>query len=178
MEQNKTKGIYTYAMEYAIYFGLLLIIKMILSSFVKESQFVSALMVLFLLVIPVAGFLLTKRFRDVSGYTSFSQIFLFGVFMYFFASLLSGIFDYVFYQYLNPQFFQEQISDVNTLLNEMVNSGMITDSEFAAQLEAESPATPIEVVYQGMWGMMMMGVVYSLFLALFLRKKKITISNN
>ena len=177
MEQNKTKGIYTYSMEYAIYLGLLLIIKMVLSSFAKESQFVSTLLLLFLIIIPVVGFVLTKRFRDVSGYVSFSQIFIFGVFMYFFASLLCGIFDYVYYQYLNPQFFQEQLSDVNNLLGEMINSGL-ADGEFAAQLEAEKPVSPIEMVYQGIWGMIMMGAIYSLILALFLRKKKNTISNN
>ena len=178
MEQNKTKGIYTYSMEYAIYLGLLLIVKMLVSSLDKESVFVTTLLMLFLMVVPVAGYILTKRFRDVSGYSSFSQIFLFGVLMYFFASLLSGIFDYVYYQYLNPQFFQEQLSDVNKLLGEMVNAGMITDEEFAAQLEAEKPSSPIEVVYQGIWGMIMMGAIYSLFLALILRKKKTAVSNN
>ena len=178
MEQNKTKGIYTYSMEYAIYLGLLLIAKMLVSSLDKESVFVSTLLMLFLMVVPVVGYVLTKRFRDVSGYSSFSQLFLFGVLMYFFASLLSGIFDYVYYQYLNPQFFQDQLSDVNKLLGEMVNAGMITDEEFAAQLEAEKPSSPIEVVYQGIWGMIMMGAIYSLFLALILRKKKTTVSNN
>ncbi len=178
MEQNKTKGIYTYSMEYAIYLGLLLIVKMLVSSLDKESVFVSTLLMLFLIVVPVAGYILTKRFRDASGYSSFSQIFLFGVLMYFFASLLSGIFDYVYYQYLNPQFFQEQLSDVNKLLGEMVNAGMITDEEFATQLEAEKPSSPIEVVYQGIWGMIMMGAIYSLFLALILRKKKTSVSNN
>ena len=60
----------------------------------------------------------------------------------------------------------------------MVNAGMITDEEFAAQLEAEKPSSPIEVVYQGIWGMIMMGAIYSLFLALILRKKKTSVSNN
>ena len=178
MEQNKTKSIYTYSMEYALFFGLILIIKMVLSSFARESQFISLLLSLFLVIIPIAGYILTKRFRDLSGYTSFSQLFVFGVFMYFFSSLLSGIFDYVFYQYLNPQFFQAQLADVETLLGEMVNAGLITDSELVAQMEAENPQTPIEVVYQGMWGMLMLGSLYSLILALILRKKKTTISNN
>ena len=78
---------------------------------------------------------------------------------------------------LNPQFFQEQLSDVNNLLGEMINSGL-AEGEFAAQLEAEKPISPIEMVYQGIWGMIMMGAIYSLILALFLRKKKNTISNN
>ena len=178
MDQNKQKGIYTYSMEYAIYLGLLMMLKMVLSSYAKDSQFVSVLLMMFSIIIPVAGYVLAKRFRDVSGYTSFSQLFLFGVFMFFFASLLSGIFDYVYYQYLNPQFFQEQLSDVNALVTEMVNTGIISDKEFADQMHAEKPVTPIEMVYQGMWGTMMLGAVYSLILALFLRKKKTTVSNN
>ena len=178
MEQNKTKGIYAYSMEYALYFGLLLIVKMLVSSLDKESAFVTSLLMLFTMAVPVVGYVLTKRFRDVSGFSSFSQLFLFGVLMYFFAGLLSGMFDYIYYQYLNPQFFQEQLSDVDKLLGEMVNVGMITDSELTAQLEAEKPTSPIEVVYQGIWGMIMMGAIYSLVLALILRRRKKTVSNN
>lgn len=170
MEQNKTKGIYLYAMEYAIYLGLLLIVKMVLSSFVGRFPVLDFVMLLFLVAVPIVGYLLVKRFRDESGCCSFSKIFFFGVLLYFFASLISGIFDYVYYQYINPEFFQQQLSDVDTLLKQMVDGGYISDSDMIAQLDAEKPHTSIDLVYQGMFGMIMMGAVYSLILALILRK--------
>jgi hypothetical protein len=173
MEQNNTKGIYLYAMEYAIYMGLLLILKMILSSFSGSFSIIMGFIMLLLVVaVPVVGYVLTKRFRDESGYCSFSKIFLFGVMFYFFASLISGIFDYVYYQYINPEFFQQQLSDIDILMQQMVEVGYISDPDMVAQLEAEKPHSPIAMVYQGMFGMIMIGTAYSLLLAIFLRKKK------
>lgn len=171
MEQNKTKGIYLYAMEYAIYLGLLLIVKMVLSSFVGRFPALDIIMLLFLVAVPVFGYLLVKRFRDESSYCSFSKIFFFGVLLYFFASLISGIFDYVYYQYINPEYFQQQLSNVDALLQQMVEIGYVSDPEMIAQLDAEKPHSSIDLVYQGMFGMIMMGAVYSLILALVLRKR-------
>lgn len=172
MEQEKAKGIYLYSMEYALYFGLILIIKMVLSSFARELSFVAILVSLFVVIVPFAGYVLTKRFRDVSGYVKFSQIFLFGIFMYFFASLLSGIFDYVYYQYINPEFFQEQITEVNAMVQELLTASG-SDKEMKAALEQELPSTPIEMVYNSIFGMLLMGAVYALVVALFLSKKQI-----
>ncbi|MBO5719943.1 MAG: DUF4199 domain-containing protein [Bacteroidales bacterium] len=172
MEQDRPKGVIRYSMEYAIYFGLLLIIKTVLASFVTKSMFVGMLMFFVVPMIPVVGFILTKRFRDVSGFSKFANIFLFGLTMYFFASLLSGLFDYLYYQYINPEFFQEQISSLNGVMQELINSGSITDGELIEELNKEMPSTPIQTVIQGIWGTFILGAIYSLFLALILFKRQ------
>lgn len=168
MEQTQTKGIYLYAMEYALYFGLILITKMVLAPYTGESSVIRFLFSFFLIIIPVAGYLLTKRFRNISGYTKFSQIFIFGILMYFFASLLSGIFDYVYYQYINQQFFQEQIELMNTLLQ----STFENTADISEEAKSVLPQTPIELVFNSIWGMLIMGVLYAAVVALFLRKKQ------
>lgn len=174
MEQNKTKGIYLYAMEYAIYLGLLFIIKLLLSAN-SSYPFMALLAMLVLIAIPVLGFVLTRKFRNESGCTSFIQIFFFGLMLYFFASLLSGIFEYVYYQYINNEFFQEQLNAINKLAQELTSTGYIEDAEL---FNKELPLSPIAMVYQGMWGTLILGAIYSLVLALILRKKSQTVSNN
>lgn len=176
MEQSNIKSVSMYAMEYGTYFGLILIAKMVLSSFAQNSLFISTLVLLFLVAIPVVGYLFTKKFRDVSGYITFGKLFLFGALMFFYASLLSGIFDYLYYEYINPEYFQAQQAQVLSLVDAMIQGGNIEgDEELSNLLKQEIPSAPINLVFQSIWGTLIMGTLYALLLALFLKKKENTI---
>lgn len=96
--------------------------------------------------------------------------------MYFFSALLSGIFEYVYYQYLNPDYLYAQQEALKVLVEELAKVDTSqTMSEFQSSYANVAPTTAIQFVFQGIWGLFMLGSIYSLILALILRKRVVEI---
>lgn len=170
MEQNNSKTILQYAMEYGTYLGILIIVKFIITTFAATSQFAATFGTVLVVAVPLFAYYLTKWFRQKSGNGSFGKLFLFGIYMYFFAALLSGIFDYVYYQYINPEYLYSQQEAVEALVTELSKSGdsqMLTD--FKDEYEKMGPMSAIQMAFQGIWGMLILGTVYALILALLMQ---------
>lgn len=172
-EEFRLKNITQYAMEYGTYLGLFFIIKFTVNIFILRLPFLSIIMVLMLIAVPVISYYLIRRFCDIMPNRTVARIWLFGIYMFFFASLLSGAAEYVYYSYINPDFLYQQQHLLEGMLNTMYEQkgGEIFDS-MRTTLAESGVQSPIEAVFSGIWGTVFFGSLYSLLLALFMRKTR------
>lgn len=176
MGQNSNKNLIQYAMEYGSYLGLMLIFKFVLASFSTTSSISNILASILIIAVPVMAFYFMRMFRDRSKIYTYGKLCLFGIYMYFFSALLSGIFEYIYYQYLNPDYLYAQQEALKLLVEELAKVDTSqTMSEFQSSYAAVAPTTAIQFVFQGIWGLFMLGSIYSLILALILRKRVVEI---
>lgn len=170
-EEFRVKSIMQLAMEYGTYLGLFFIVKFMINIFVLQVPFLSIIMVLMLIAIPVITYYQIRRFCDIVAQRSVARIWLFGIYLFFFASLLSGAAEYVYYRYINPDFLFQQQQQMESLLNGMYQQkGGEIFANMQATLAESGVQTPIEAVFSGIWGTVFFGSLYSLILALFMRK--------
>lgn len=172
-EEFKLKSVTQYAMEYGTYLGLFFIIKFIINVLFLKLPFLSILMVLMLIAIPVISYYFIRRFCDNLPVRSVARIWLFGIYMFFFASLLCGAVEYVYYRYINPDFLYQQQQMLEEMLNTMyVQKGGAIFDNMRETLSENGVQTPIDAVFGGIWSTVFFGSLYSLILALFMRKPK------
>ena len=170
-EEFRLKSITQYAMEYGTYLGLFFIVKFIVNVFLLRFPALSIVMVLMLIAVPVISYYFVRRFCDVLPVRSIARIWLFGIYLFFFAALLSGAAEYVYYRYINPDFLYQQQHLLEGMLSAMneQKGGEIFDN-MRTTLQEGGVQSPIEAVFSGIWGTVFFGSLYSLLLALFMRK--------
>lgn len=159
-------------MEYGAYMGLLFIAKFFVSTYALRSSSANMVSTLMAIAIPILAFYMIRWFRDKSGHNTFARIWLFGIYMFFFAALLSGAAEYVYYRYINPDYIQIQQQAIADMLGELSqkNSMPFLTTVQKALGESSTPS-PIDMVFQGIWASAFLGSVYSLLLAAFMRSK-------
>lgn len=170
-EEFRLKNITQYAMEYGTYLGLFFIAKFIVGILSLRLPFLGIFMVLMLIAIPVVAYYQTRRFCDAVQQRTVARIWLFGIYLFFFAALLCGAAEYVYYRYINPDFLYQQQHMLEDMLNVMYEQkgGALFD-EMRSTLAASGVQSPIEAVFSGIWGTVFFGSIYSLVLAVFMRR--------
>ena len=174
MEQNQVKGLNQYAMEYGLYFGLILITKFVLTSFSQTYSILNMLSLLLTFAVPIVVYFLVKSYRDKTGVVIFGKLWFFGIALYFYSALLSGIFEYIYYQYINPEYLYVMQESLSTLAKELLSANNTQSVEDLDLLIGNNGImSPIQIVYNGILGMLMLGSIYSMILALLLYRKQI-----
>lgn len=166
-EEGKGKSIVTYAMEYGIYLGLFLTVKFAVTT--QSTRFVAlnVLSQVLLLALPFVVYWLMRRFRnEMQGRAGFSQLWLFGIFLFFFGSLLSGVAEYAFYRFIDPLYLERLIASV---LDTLGTLSRMQDSPFLEVmregLEKGGAPSAIEMVYQTILSNVFFGSLLSMLLA-------------
>ncbi len=173
MDQNQEKGLNQYAMEYGLYFGLILIIKFVLTSFSQTSSILNMLSMALVVAVPIVVYFLVKSYRDKTGTVIFGKLWFFGIALYFYSALISGIFEYLYYQYINPEYLYTMQESISTLAKELLSANNTQSLEDLDALIGENGImSSIQIVYNGILGMLMLGSIYSLILALLLRRSQ------
>lgn len=73
-----------------------------------------------LLFVPLVVFFMMRRFSNQNeGGSYFSQLWMMGILLFFFASLISGLAQYIYYVYINPEYIKSQLSAAVTLLESL-----------------------------------------------------------
>ncbi|MDO4756158.1 MAG: DUF4199 domain-containing protein, partial [Parabacteroides sp.] len=110
----------------------------------------------------------------IGGSISFSHAWRFGMLLYFFAALIVSVEHYVFYQYIAPpDFLNNMMSQAVTALQE---ANM--DSEVINSIN-QTNFTPIHMTIQGIFNNIFYGIILSIpVAALVSRKKTANISTN
>ncbi len=120
-------------------------------------------------VILLAGIILgTKHFRDElnGGFISYGKALGFGTLVALFASLLGGIFTFIFFSYLAPDALEQ--------LRDAAEIGMIERDPNATdqQIEfARMMVNPVIMMIGSIFSMTFVGFVFSLITSAFLKKK-------
>lgn len=102
MVENKT-NLRGYAMQYGTCMGLYWIFKFIFFPLGLRVPFLELVFMVLTLAVPVLGYVYARRFRDryCGGYLSFFQALAFCFLMYVFASILTAVAHYIYFQYID-----------------------------------------------------------------------------
>lgn len=95
-----------YAMQYGTYMGIYWILKFIFFPMGLKFPILEVLFMVLTIGVPVLGYVYARRFRDryCEGYISFFKAFAFCFLMYMFASILTAVAHYIYFQYIDNGF--------------------------------------------------------------------------
>jgi len=176
----------------AIFFGLLFGVIMILEFFifknfdvdsVKNSVLATISSLFNYLVFPV-GFVLLSVFRFKNkynqGYISFSEVLRIGVATTAIAALILGLFSYVYYNYISPEFIDQTIEKMRAISllqrQEMLQQGA-TATEIISIEDIEQQLVGARISMQSFFSVAVtivlysvIGIVSSIIIAAFVKK--------
>lgn len=120
-----------------------------------------------LLFVPLVVFFMMRKFSNQNeGGSYFSQLWMMGILLFFFASLISGLAQYIYYVYINPEYIKSQLSAAVTLLESL---NMTSDPSLLEAvktgLEQGNIPSPMAVVIQQMWVNVFFGSLLSAVMA-------------
>ena len=116
----ENKGYMQYAMLFGTYLGGYWILKFILFPLGLTIPFLSFLFVGLTLCVPFMGYYYVRMYRNTvcSGSISFLHAWIFTVFMYMFAALLTAVAHYVYFRFIDQGFV---LNTYESLLNSLTS---------------------------------------------------------
>ena len=171
MVEQPKKTLTFCAMQYGIYMGVYLFMTFLFSVWSRYASIFNTLGALLLIATPAAVYLIMSHFVRRQGWPCrFVILWLLGICVFFFAALISGLGEYVYCQYIDPDFIPEQIDAMLKVL-ESAELDSPEMSDFIATMRSgfEHGALPtaIELVFQMIWTKVFLGSLLSIFVALF-----------
>lgn len=165
------KSIYRRAADNGLIFGVYLSLLFIMFVFSSESFLMSLVGLVLLLGIPGIIFVFLRRcFVAEFGKTTISGLWMLGILIFIYASLICGVVTYVYLQYFDPSFIYEQAQaalNVYQSVEEIKGSDIVVGMQRA--IEEKLLPTPIEFVFQMIWITTFFGSLLSLLTALIVR---------
>ena len=164
----ENKGYMQYAMLFGTYLGGYWILKFILFPLGLTIPFLSFLFVGLTLCVPFMGYYYVRMYRNTvcSGSISFLHAWIFTVFMYMFAALLTAVAHYIYFRFIDHGFvinaYESQI--------DILNKSGIPDIE--ETLETVKSLTPIDITMQLVSWNVFCGSLLALPTALFVMRRK------
>ena len=159
------------ALKHAMYFGLMLGVVFALNFFFStlHNGWFVLLMLFVTFTIPYLVYRLTVDCRDrvSGGVISYGAALWYGTQLFFYAALISAVFKFIYFKFLNPDYLPNMINESLKILDELnMLSGELTEEQVRQLL------TPLYVTMQYIWMDVIMGVLVSLVTAAFAKKDK------
>ncbi|HIX27488.1 MAG TPA: DUF4199 domain-containing protein [Candidatus Barnesiella excrementigallinarum] len=165
MKKNeKPKGIVQFAMEWGVYMGLYFVVKFIFEVWSMDSFFCNAVALAMLLCVPVfVYFVMNKYHTQIGESCYFSQLWMMGIFLFFFTSLISSLAQYIYYVYINPDYIKLQFQSAVELMDAwgvMANDPSLLES-VKEGLDKGNVPSPMSVVLERIWVNLFFGSLLS-----------------
>lgn len=168
------KSLLQYSMEGGVWLGIYLIVRF--ACMVMGLYFpVANLLALALFVgTPFVLYRIMMVYHRNNSYISFfSLLWMMGIMLFFFASLICSVAEYIYYQYINPQYIAELFNRAFALIKEMdVLSDTISLEEMSKALAEGSSPTSLQMVMQSIWSNVFFGSLLSMIVAPFVLQKR------
>ena len=175
MPYSRNKLVY-FAMEYGLLLSAYFAVKFFVSTLMLHSPMVFLVMAWILVIgIPIVIYWFMRLYRDrhCGGFISYGQAWVLGFYLVCFASLPEALVEYVYCQYISPDYIFNQITQMKTMLAAIPE---LKDSVQGQQLleayEAAATPTPIQAAFQGIYNNMVLGAITSVVLAAMVRRSK------
>ncbi len=168
------------AMQYGSYMGIFWIIKFSFFPLGFSMPVLQFLFVVLTILVPFVGYYLTRTYRDkiCGGGISFSHAWMFTVFVYMFASLLTSVGHYIYFRYIDYGYISNTYLE---MLKQMSKNPIVGFGDSIKQLEETikmlGNLRPIELTMQLLSQNVLYGALLALPTALIVRKKVIQIEN-
>lgn len=173
MTENRS-SLQKYAMHFGTYMGIYWILKFILFPLGLTIPFLLLLFVGLTLGVPFMGYHYVRMFRNkvCGGYISFLQAWIFTVFMYMFAALLTAVVHYIYFRYLDNGFVADTYLK---LLNETTTTQMPGMEPYMEQvknmIDLIGSLTPIDITLQLLSKNVFYGALLAIPTALFVMRR-------
>lgn len=169
MEKNGAqKGIVQYAMESGVYLGLYFVVKFVFEVFSMESFFCNTVAMAMMLCVPVVVYTLMRRYRRQVGMSCyFSQLWMMGILLFFFASLINSLVQYIYFVYINPDYIRAQFLAAVELMETfrpMMKDPSLLDI-VKEGLDKGNVPSPMSVVVERIWVNLFFGSLLSAAMA-------------
>ena len=154
-------------MEYGLYMSVYLLI-LFLCFINSQLPFMGTLLMALFILVPFILYKLILRYALLISREQaiFSHLWLFGILLMVFASIPTGLVQYIYHQYINPEWFGQQIEIMKTSFASIENPDQFL-TDLKQQLELLIEPTAIELTIQYMWLTAFLGTFASLLAALF-----------
>lgn len=174
MKMTESKNLLQYSMQAGVWLGLYLIARFVCSVTSLYSPVLNVLAMLLFVGTPfVLYFLMLKYHRMNSNVSSFSLFWMMGIMLFFFASLICAVPEYIFYEYINPNYISDTIRQSVELIKEM---DILKDENSMTELETmlTSGATPssLQMIMSSLWSNVFFGSLLSILVSLFVIRSK------
>ena len=161
----------TDAIKHAMYFGLLLGLLFSVNFWTQASAnaMVNSLQLVFVFLIPYVVFVVMKHCRDnvFDGRISYRKAFFYGIQLFFYASVVSAAFKYVYFKFIDPTYLKN-LKNASMKVLESLNYS--TSEELL--LASEEVFTPINMSLQFIWTNMFLGVFLLIVLSAIVKKEQ------
>jgi hypothetical protein len=151
MNKNKIQ----HAISCALVLGAILVIKFLLSV-VTENGFIAFIVIFLTVLVPYLVYVFQKKYRDaeLGGTISYSNALSYGIFLYFAAAVVLVIVQYIYYQYINPNFLSESFRLSIEQLQLLGMPASFIDE--AIKIGVPSPAASAfqSIVLHALWGLL------------------------
>lgn len=176
MNNNKI-NLQRYSMHFGTLMGVYWIIKFALFPLGLTRSFLLLLFLVLTIAVPFIGYRYARLVRDkvYGGVMTFSQAFLFLIFMYMFASLLTAVGHYIYFNFIDNGYILNTYSALleSVVFNDASTAGFDNYVNAVKEmLELAGSMTPIETTMQLLSSNMLNCSILSLITALFVMKKK------
>ena len=173
MEPEPKKSIYKRAAEWGLPFGLYIACMGVASIYADYFAPLSIIFILMIMATPlVVYYFQRRRFIEDDGFTEYAGLWMLGILLFIFGSVIASCIIYLVLQYFRPDFMYEQARMVIEAYSKMPQA---SDSEVLRVLQRmvdeKLLPTPIEAVFNAFWFITFFGSLVSAITALIAQRK-------
>ncbi|HOL00496.1 MAG TPA: DUF4199 domain-containing protein [Paludibacteraceae bacterium] len=162
-----TSNIFKSSMIYGLFMGILFAANFFIS--LPQGIIFRLLSFLIIILIIYAMYRFSVRYRDneCGGYISYGKAFSFILLTFFFASIISSIFKFFYFQFINPDYLTNLLQESLKIIDSMQ---LPVNEEFYDQME--KTMKPITYSLQSIWVDVFLGIILGLIMSAFIKKDK------
>ena len=175
MTTGQNKPLKEYAMRFGTAMGIFWIFKFIFLPLGFKVPFLQLLFIILTCLVPFLGYRYARTFREkyCGGEISFIQAYAFVIFMYFFASMLTTVGHFIYFNFIDNGF----ITDSYLAQLEMLKSNVTGDMEASVDQLIETfnliaEISPVQLTIKLFFQNIFYGSLLALPTALFVMKRK------
>ena len=172
MEPEPKKSIYKRAAEWGLPFGLYIACMGVASIYADYFAPLSIIFILMIMATPlVVYYFQRRRFIEDDGFTEYAGLWMLGILLFIFGSVIASFIIYLVLQYFRPDFMYEQarmVIEAYSKIPEMRDSDLLT--VIKRLVNERLMPSPIEVVFNAFWFTTFGGSVTSAITAIVARR--------
>ncbi|MDR1592619.1 MAG: DUF4199 domain-containing protein [Prevotellaceae bacterium] len=168
-------------MYYGLIVGLVFCLNFFLSTRTGALALSLSWMITLAIPVIVTRMAIHCRERVLDGVISYGTALIYGIQLFFYASLLSGAFRYVYCQWLAPDFLPNQVNSALLLVEQMGLTGLIESNGMTMNQYAEalrSMFTPVNMSLMALVINCLAGLLVSLVTAAIVKRDKNSVQHN
>lgn len=161
------------AMYYGVFLGVFLVVKFFLDCYTSgvAGAFISGIMAV---AVPIFAYRATLIFKINTGNSenlSFGIYLRFIIYLFFFSSMFLALAQYVYYQYINPDYIAQQVNALMEVLTPVQEYAELVDM-LKTQISENGLPSASTIAVQTIWIYIFLGLILGLPIAALVNRKK------